>query len=68
MAKITLGQWEGEPTALVQQDDGSAEGYLYAGEWKPGYVDEAMTKATILDEAAFKKAFPDVPPFKPAQS
>ena len=63
---ITLGQWEGDPTVLIADvDDGTMEGYLFSsGQWKPGYTEEAFSKAVELSEKEFGQMFPDVPPFK----
>lgn len=62
---VTLGQWEGDPVALVADiDDGTMEGYLFTGgQWKPGYTEEAFSKSVELNEKEFSAAFPDVPPF-----
>lgn len=65
--KVTLGQWEGDPTALVQRDDGTMDGFLYVQGrgWTPGFTDEAFNKAVVLGPDAFKAMFPNVQPPTP---
>jgi hypothetical protein len=60
--KITLAQWEGSPAVLVQNpENGEMEGYVhFADGWRPGYVEEVMTKSGVLTEEQFKKMFPGV--------
>lgn len=61
--ELTLGSWDGDPVALIKRDDGTMEGYLWTGSgWKPGYTEEAFTKAKVLSDRQFSEAFPGVEP------